>query len=641
MNSRLIFGAMAIMACLIPSSVFGQASINENQTTSIYVDANSGSDSYVGTSAKPLGTIQTAVNKAVALGNTGIGAKVIINPGVYREALTISYHGSAPLTVQASSTGATTLDGADVLTNWHSEGNGIYGYTWKDTVTGCPLPPHWYTGMPPVVLANEMVFVNGKHMTQVMSSAQLRPGTFYVAPSTEQLLVDPPSGTDMATAKVEVAARRATLTVNGSSNLVFRGLVFQHAASCINETGATVYGSSNVLFDSDVANWNNYGALGVNSSTHVTVENTTASYNGGAGLSGFEDVDSTWENNETDYNNWRGAQVGLYDFAQGGTKLGRAHTATVSGQKSYNNQSQGLWFDTDNMNITISNATLVGNIVDNLQLEASQGPFTISNSIFCSGGAGLNLINAGSVSLTGSHFYNNQGVKSQNAQIYLSGVPGGREVTNWQTGATTLVFTNHTKLAYNSFIAVGSNQHVFDTYVSGTSWSGASWSYIDTLTSNYNHWYNTSLSSNFGIPAGKTTTFPGWKSLSHQDAASTWALPTSASAGCGVPTTSYPDFQIMAHNAASYVSGYTMSGGTITIPIQVKNFNYGTVTLSASGLPSGVTASFKNSSLSSGNTTMTLHASTSAAYQTVPITIFGVSGSRVHTITVKVSVRPS
>ena len=637
-SSRLILGAVAIMACVIsPTRAFSQASISENQTNLIYVNGSSGSDSNVGTLAKPLGTIQAAVNKAIAYGNAGIGAKLMINPGVYRETLAISYHGSAPITVQAATTGATVLDGADQLTNWHSEGNGKYGYTWKDTVTGCPLPPDWYTGMPPVVQANEMVFVNGLHMTQVMSSSQLRPGTFFVAPSTEQLVVDPPSGTDMSTAKVEVAARRATLTVNGSSNLVFRGLVFQHAASCMNETGATVNSSSNILFDSDVANWNNYGALGINSSTHVTVENTTASFNGGAGLSGFEDVATSWLNNETDYNNWRGAQVGLYDFAQGGTKLMRAHTATVTGQKSYNNQSQGLWFDTDNMNITIGNATLVGNIVDNLQLEASQGPFTITNSIFCNGGAGVNLVNAGTVSLTGSHFYNNQGAKDQNAQIYLSGNPGGREVTNWQTGATTLVFTNHTKLESNSFIAVGSNQYVFDTYVSGTNWS----EYIGTLTSNNNHWYNTSLSSNFGIPAGKTTTFPGWKSLSHQDAASTWALPSAASAGCGVPTTSYPDFQIMAHNAATYVSGYTMNRGTITIPIQVKNFNYGTVTLSASGLPSGVTASFSNSSLTSGNTTMTLHASTSAAYQTVPITIFGVSGSRVHTITVKVSVRPS
>lgn len=637
-SSRLIFGAMAIMASVIsPTGAFSQASISENQTTAIYVDASSGSDANAGTFAKPFGTIQAAVNKAIAYGNAGVGAKLLINPGVYREALTISYNGSAPLTVQAASTGTTVLDGADQLTNWHSEGNGIYGYTWKDTVTGCPLPPDWYTGMPPVVQANEMVFVNGGHMTQVMSSSQLRPGTFYVAPSTEQLLVDPPSGTDMSTAKVEVAARRATLTVNGSSNLVFRGLVFQHAASCMNDTGATVNGSSNILFDSDVANWNNYGALGVNSSTKVTVENTTASYNGGAGLSGYEDVGSVWLDNETDYNNWRGAQVGLYDFAQGGTKLMRAHTATVTGQKSYNNQSQGLWFDTDNMNITIGNATLVGNIVDNLQLEASQGPFTITNSTFCNGGAGLNLVNAGTVSLTGSHFYNNQGAKDQNAQIYLSGNPGGREVTNWQTGKTTLVFTNHTKLEYNSFIAVGSNQYVFDTYVSGTNWS----EYIDTLTSNDNHWYNTSVFSNFGITGGSTTTFPGWKSLSHQDASSSWSLPTSASAGCGVPTTTYPDFQVMAHNAATYVSGYTMTGGTITIPLQVKNFNYGTVTLSASGLPSGVTASFGNSSLSSGNTTMTLHASKSAAYQTVPVTIFGVSGSRVHTITLKVSVRPS
>jgi hypothetical protein len=638
MNSRIILGAVAIVACLVSAgSALGQASIDENQKIYLYVNGSTGSNSNPGTSAKPFKTIQAGVNKAIADAKAGIGTHLMIYPGTYRETVTLNYRSNVPITVQAMTPGKAIIDGTNVLTNWYKVSTYVYGYTWKDTVTGCPLPAGWYTGMPPVVQANEMVFVNGAHMTQVMSTSQLRAGTFYVEPSAEKLEVYPPSGTDMATAQVLVSARRATLNADGSQNLVFRGLVLQHAASCLNQTGATIGSSNNILIDDVQANWNNFGALGVNNSTKVTVENTTASYNGGAGLSGYEDLDSRWQNNETDYNNWRGAMVGLYDFAQGGTKLMRAHTATVTGQKSYNNQSQGLWFDTDNMNITISSALLVGNIVDNLQLEASQGPFTISNSTFCSGGAGLNLVNAGSVSLSGSHFYNNLGVHDQNAQVYLSGNPGGRIVTNWQNGAKTNVYTKDAKVHSNTFTAVGSGQYVFDTYVSGTDWA----EYIDSLESNDNHWYNASKPSSFGMPAGKSTNFSGWKSTSKQDYDSAWSLASTATTGCGGPAISYPDFQIMAHNAASYVSGYTMTGGKITIPLQIKSFKFGTVKLSVSGLPSGVTASFSTSSLVSGNPTMTLHASTSAAYETVPITIFAISGSRVHTLTLKIAVRPS
>lgn len=637
MISRIFLGAAAAAACAVSCGyASGQASINENQTTYVYVNGSSGSNSNPGTSSKPFKTIQAGVTKAVSNGNRGIGTKLIVDPGTYRESVTVYYRGHVPITIQAATTGSAIIDGSNVLTDWHKASTYVYEYPWKDSVSGCALPPGWYTGMPPVVQANEMVFVNGKLMTQVMSSSQLRAGTFYVNHSNAELDVYPPSGTNMTTAQVEVSTRRTTLTINSSENVVVRGLGLEHAASCLNQNGANVNGSSNILLDHLTADWNNFGALGVNSSTHVTVQNSTASFNGGAGLAGFEDLNSLWQNDETDYDNWRGAMVGLYDFAQGGIKLMRSHTITVNGHRSYNNQSQGLWFDTDNMNIKISGATLVGNIVDNMQLEASQGPFTISNSIFCSGGAGLNLVNAGTVSVTGSHFYNNLGVHDQNAQIFLSGNPGGREVTNWQNGATTLVYTKDAKFENNTFTAIGTGEKVFDTYVTGSSWS----EFIGTLTSSANHWYNGSTTSNFGLPAGKTTTLSGWRSLSKQDYSSSWSLASTASSGCGVPGTAYPDFQIMAHNAASYVSSYTISSGTVSIPLQVKNFKYGTVVFSASGLPSGVTASFSHPSISSGNLTLTLHASRSAPYETVPITIFGASGGRVHAITVKVNVRP-
>lgn len=638
MKSRIFLGAVAIVACTISTaSALGQSSIDENQKTYLYVNGSSGSNSNPGTSSRPFKTIQAGVNKAIADARSYIGTKVMISPGTYRETVTLNYSSHVPITVEATTAGTVAIDGSNVLTDWYKVSTYVYGYTWRDSVSGCSLPAGWYYGMPSIVQASEMVFVNGKQMTQVISSSQLRAGTFYVDRPADRLEVYPPSGTDMTTAQVEVSARQATLNVDGSSNLVFRGLKFQHAAACLNNTGATVGSSDNILFDNDQADWNNFGGLGINNSTRVTVENTVANYNGGAGISGYEDLYVLMQNNETDYNNWRGAMVGLYDFAQGGTKLMRAHTATVNGQKSYNNQSQGLWFDTDNMNIKIDDARLVGNIVDNLQLEASQGPFTIENSTLCDGGAGINLVNARYVTLTGSHFYNNEGVHDQNAQIYLSGNPGGRIVQNWQNGALTNVYTKDAKINNNTFTAFGSNQFVFDTYTTGTDWS----EYIDTLDSNDNHWYNASKPSSFGLTAGRITNFSGWKSTSRQDANSSWSLSSIASSGCGIPSTAYPDFQIMAHNAASYVSGYTMAGGVVTIPLQIRNFNYGTVHLSVSGLPSGVTASFGTSSLSSGHTTMTLHASKYAPYDTALVTIFGISGSRVHTITLKVAVRPS
>ena len=68
-----------------------QANVNEGiETAVIYVDAAKGSDSNPGTSSSPLQTISAGVNLAEKNNQGNIGSKVIINPGTYREAITVT-----------------------------------------------------------------------------------------------------------------------------------------------------------------------------------------------------------------------------------------------------------------------------------------------------------------------------------------------------------------------------------------------------------------------------------------------------------------------------------------------------------------------------------------------------------------------
>jgi hypothetical protein len=500
--------------------------------------------------------------------------------------------------------------------------------------------------MPPVVQASEMVFVNGSHMTQVMSSSQLVPGTFYVNVSYDEVEIDPLAGTDMETAKVEVSARRSTLSVGGSEDIVFRGLVFQHAASCMNQEGVTVGSSTNVLFDHDQVNWNNWGGLGISFSSNVTVQNTTASYNGGLGFMGYEIQHGLFSSNEADYNNWRGEMVGFYDFAQGGFKFGRNRYITVTGQHSYNNQAEGLWFDTDNATVTVSNSVLVGSATENLKFEANEGPFTVTGNTLCSGGVGVILMDSAGVSLTNNYFYGNQSAgtnatygnltTAQNAQVYLAGNPGGRKYTNFQTGATVTTENTNITFSGNKFVDSGSGQYVFNTYLSGYDWTD----FLDSFHSSGNTWSDASNLNAFRIPAGKTTNLPGWRSSTDQDGTSTWAL-VSAISACNVPTPAYADFALLARNAINYIPSYSMTNGVLSIPLQVKSFNFGAVQLSVVGLPAGVSASFSSSTLISGSPVLKLTSSTSVATQKVPITIFARSATRAHTLTLWVTVNRS
>lgn len=630
--------ALASVYAFTCNLAISQSTVTANQGTYIYVNGSSGSDSNPGTSTRPLKTIQAGVNKAVGDSKSGIATTVDIAPGVYRELVTIGGKTSgSSMTVRAETPGTVYIDGSDVLTNWYKASSAVYAYTKSDTVGGCPLPSGWPGGLPPVVLKNQMVFVNGNSLTQVMSASQLVPGTFYA--TSQEVEVYPPSGTDMYTAQVEVAARRGTLTVTNSKDLAFYGINFQHAASCMNTNGANIYSSSNVLLNDVQANWNNWGGLGISSSSYVTVENSTLSYNGGVGFTGYRDQHGLFLNNQADYNDWRGEMIAFYDYAQGGFKFLNNRYITVNGQHSYNNQAEGLWFDTDNENVTVENSILVNNAADNLKLEANEGPITVSSNTSCTGGVGVLLMDSQGVALTNNYFFGNQNSVGnlqydQNGQIFLAGNTGGRTYANFLTGATVTSENKNIKFSGNSFANMAAGQYLFNTYLSGYEWSD----FLGSFQSEYNKWSNGPVTSAFRVPGGKTTTLGGWQSLTGQDGTSVSEV-ISKAAACTAPAPAHPDFAVLAYNAVNYVSSYVMSNGKVTIPLQVKSFNYGTVSLRASGLPSGVSASFSPSSLVSGNSTLTLTASSSAVSQTVPITIYGTSGSRVHTITLWVAVR--
>src|SRR6266849_574513 len=80
------------------------------------------------------------------------------------------------------------------------------------------------------------------------------------------------------------------------------------------------------------------------------------------------------------------------------------------------------------------------------------------------------------------------------------------------------------------------------------------------------------------------------------------------------------------------------ASGASTITVAPQNGFNGNVSLSASGLPSGVTASFNPGSTAS-TSTLTLTASSTATTGTVTVTITGTSGSLTNTTTISLTIR--
>jgi hypothetical protein len=104
--------------------------------------------------------------------------------------------------------------------------------------------------------------------------------------------------------------------------------------------------------------------------------------------------------------------------------------------------------------------------------------------------------------------------------------------------------------------------------------------------------------------------------------------------GCGTGT---PDFSLGASNNITITQG---NSGTSTITVNPINGFSGSVTLSASGLPSGVTSGFVPNPTTS-TSTLTLTASATAATGTVTVTVTGMSGALTHTTTLQLTVNPS
>ena len=533
-----------------------QANVTEGPATTIYVDSEKGSDSnqamsaagtplagtsltggsLAGASLAPLQTLQAAINVAKTNSLNKVATRIVVNPGTYRESMNIvgnSDPTAAPLTIEAATTGAVTVSGSDVLKGWQREAAHptIYEHSWQYNFGTCALPTGWPTGFSSISRRTEMIFVNHKSLTQVLSFASLHAGTFFVNETGNLMHIYPPAGTNMSTALVEIAVRPQILSVNGRSNVVLRGLILQHARSCMNHSGAVVTGSTNVLIDHVQAVWNNWGGILISSSKNVTMQYSTASYNGGVGILGDRIVGGVFNSNKSNYNNWRGAQAGFYNWGMGGTKLMLSRNITVENHHSYGNHAQGLWFDTDNKNITITNASLSNNYLSSLQLEANEGPIVLKNSHLCNSGMGVTVLNNAKLTIENSTFYNNGGTGIPfEAEIYIAGRFGGHRIWDWQTGESYDLFTKGTILTGNTFEDSRSGQNVFGTYLSGSDW----YDFANTLVASGNRWYNPATSSAFRLPSNKLVTFTAWKSAVGTDYSSHWVATASPAAACAV-----------------------------------------------------------------------------------------------------------
>jgi hypothetical protein len=147
------------------------------------------------------------------------------------------------------------------------------------------------------------------------------------------------------------------------------------------------------------------------------------------------------------------------------------------------------------------------------------------------------------------------------------------------------------------------------------------------LGSNYDTDFHDITSGSNGFPA-----------VTGYDLVTGWGSPNGANLINALAGPAGPNFTLSANPSSVSVA----QGGSVTstITITPEDGFSGSVTLSASGLPNGVTAQF-NPNPAATTSTLTLTASATAATGTVTVTITGVSGSLTNTTTLGLTVTAS
>lgn len=640
MKSRL-FSCFIFLALCATQFVWAQATVNEAlETAFIYVDVNKGSDSNPGTQSEPLKSIGAAATIAEDNNRKGIGTRVTINPGLYRESITIAsgYHETAlPITLQSSASGV-VITGAVQYTGWvsYSGNSEIYTASWLNDWGNCPVAGGNSPLEQEIVLRQEMIFVNGTPLTQVLSFGQMVAGTFYVNETNHLAYIWPVSGTNMNTADVEVATEPVLLELISKQNVVVRGITFQYANTCRDNSAVPVAGTSqNILFVNDTFQWNN--AMGLHFAdpvTYFTVQNSTALHNGQSGMMSVQTKYGAWKTVTSAFNNWRGAQGSYYYWNSAGIHFYADHDHTVNGLVTAYNQTHGVHWDTDNANITVNNMLAAQNLGAGVLVEKSEGPVTLSGSAFCGNNqgvklnyqyqAGLILRNSEHVTAVGNSFYGNQ-----TSQIGVIGQKGGILVTNWETGEQYNLRSQNFTATGNTIAAIGSGQDVFaDSYLNDSDWTD----FQTTLTSNKNTWWNGSNTSAFVVPVVQLHPLSGWQSVTGQDALSTWSNPGNMASACAA--TPVTDYWLLVSNSSQTVA----PGGSTTFSLTMIPFNglTGTAALSFDGTSEvkGLSGTLSVTSAPlSGAFSLVVKAAANTAPGTYPITVIATNGGKARTVT--------
>jgi hypothetical protein len=512
---------------------FGAPAAAQSWDATLHVDNQDpgASDANTGSAGQPLLTVSEAMSRAIANKQASTSTRVIIHPGTYREYVDVATftnwptndpNNATPILVEgADPNNRPVLSGAEVWTNWTAQGNlfvhnwpydwGPYVAPWQDTIID----------LTEIVLRREVVWINDERLDQVLEQANLSPGKYYVDEDADLIYVYPPANVNLLQSTVEIGERERVWDQDYEDHVTLRDLTFEKSNSPWEDGYGLVriVGSDNVLIEDCTFRQDNWTGLLVARSDNMTLRRVEVDGNGGRGLVAWRMRNLQLLDSEANRNNWRGYlqatipnQEPFKGWTTGGSNIQSTHGLRIVRYSASENETRGLWFDTDIIDAVVDSSSFDDNLNDGLFIEAVQGPVTVSNSTF-NNNFRHGILSGMVDSLT---VVNNKFSGNGLSPIRVSGANEGRGIVNFETNVHQTVLSRWWNMQFNEFH--GDGPYLIGTTVDATRW----FEFIGNLTSDNNDWCHPTETEVFQRQGGAQLTLQGWRSHTGEDHSSTF-----------------------------------------------------------------------------------------------------------------------
>jgi hypothetical protein len=344
-------------------------------------------------------SVTPAVNLVAAVQAAGVGASLCLKPGVYRLSGQVRPLAGQTITLERGA----IVSGAKIVNAWTKQGTyWVLDKQTQDFSSGSALAGQLCTDSPTACIYEDL-YRDGRPLQQVNSLAAVGAGKVFFDKALDKMfIVDDPTGHTMEATTV------TTGIASGATGVTIRGGVIEK----MGWLGVQANGAHWTIENCEIRYSHGTGLRLIGND--YVVRGNFIHHNGNSGIVATAGSRLLVVGNELAFNNYLHFGAKPVPHQEGGAKFLNTSNVVLRDNYSHDNDGDGWWFDTDNINITVENNRFESNSRHGFLYEVSYDA-VIRNNVFKLNatdaawmGSGLRIASSKNVEVSGNLFENNR-----------------------------------------------------------------------------------------------------------------------------------------------------------------------------------------------------------------------------------------